>query len=895
MGATMSEYRRKIFLILFFLLALVIGGSVASIAFLKEMAEQEILVQLLARLRLMQPAGDRADSQDLASMAYLLVGASLGNTPSHSVGPSGEARQGSTDAALGGASQAPATELMNYVNPLGVRVYAVRGNSAAGGVTLYAEQEAGQVLATFHAARRIVLGFALLFAVVAATFAAFHIRWQRLSRLSERGRKAFGDCTPAAWSMPDPRGCRTHGNAPVGESRLLGETLELLWEQGTHALPASAAKARAEAAEKLDILSMIAHEIQTPISAIAGIAFLMKRARAEEMPGHVSRLIETSHYLSAVVRNALDLSRLESGRMDIQLRKFSLRGLVQHVFELVWDSAMENGVNLFTNLPPDVPDLLVGDDVRIKQILLNYIQNAIRHGGPGLVVLDIAADDDNPCVMRNFTFVVRDRGPGIEREELDRLFKPLPWIAGRSRAQGNGLGLNITRRIAELIGGQTWIDSRPGQGAACIAKLPLAVDVSQDAGFSVSQFAGKRIWVVDPSGELTAAIHAGLAARGARVDEAGGQRLLCPGAIANGSGDSGEAAPDYVIVDWRCFSQALMDRCDAMFKDNRARFIVLGPPLGSWTPDTSRPDRVHVRFKPTLLSETGARPFNPSATLKGNMSGQDCCIDKNWLARYVVLLVEDDDIVRSVFREILVLAGAEVLVAGDGFEALTILGHSHIDIVLMDLQMPGLSGFETARKIRAMPGMRELPIIVITANPTEMDRATASWYGVTCSLTKPANPSQLLELMRGLLERREGGGFGLADREMLADSPASGADACRAISAGIAALDEIRIDNALARLGGRHEIFVNIVRRVLERADSAKSPLAPLVESEDLGSATAAFHKLVSELGIIGAEPLQAWAAELESAARRSMLERSAVDAFVRRYRKLIADLRRVA
>lgn len=661
---------------------------------------------------------------------------------------------------------------------------------------------------------------------------------------------------------------------------------------GAKALRAADSKKEAAIAEKAEMLSMIAHEIQTPLAAVTGIAYLMDQTYAKDKSGHVSSLIEASRYLSEVVRNALDFSRLEAGKMDIQLKRFSLRRLVQQVFELAWRDAVANEVSLFTNLSPDVPDMVTGDDVRIMQILLNYIQNAIRHGGPGLVVLEVTATSVNG-LLHDFTFAVRDWGPGLAPHESGELFEPFPRIAGRSKGVGNGLGLSITRRIADLMGGQTWMEGNPGQGAVFFAKLPLAVDVSHVCTSQAWQFSGRRVWVIDPSPVSREAIVSGLAGRGALVDVAMGQSPLRPVLLSD---DRGVAIPEYVIVDWRCFSPALVDRFDAAFGNGRVHFIVLGPPLNCWNAGNlmARPG-VHVRFKPTLLCEPCAGAASGCAACDGSLVNQAGHIDKNCLANHSVLLAEDDDIVRSVMREILVWAGAQVHMASNGHEALNILRNSGIDIVLIDLQMPGLNGFETAEQIRSMPDMRDLPIVAITANLSEADRALASSCGVTQSLTKPVNPSQLLALMVRLLGLREGDESASGGR-VLAPGGAEGDSASfRQVSERIALLDEIRIDSALAKLGGRHEIFVNIVRRVVDRADSPQSLVNLLPDLTDCDSAMHAFHKLTSELGIIGAEDLQAQATKFEAAARRSALDRDAVETFVGRYRKLIVELRRAA
>ncbi|MFD4839305.1 hybrid sensor histidine kinase/response regulator [Achromobacter sp. NPDC058515] len=676
------------------------------------------------------------------------------------------------------------------------------------------------------------------------------------------------------------------------ESRMLSETRALQLGQGTAARPANGGLTEAAITEKIELLSMIAHEIQTPVSAITGIAFLMGQTLAHEQSGQVSSLIEASNYLSAVVRNALDFSRLEAGRMDIQFRRFSLRKRIQHVLELAWRDAMAHEASLFVSLSPDVPDAVIGDDVRIMQILLNYIQNAIKYGGPGLVVLEVSADSVNG-LLHDFTFAVRDRGPGVAPDQLSGLFKPFPQQAGRSKGNGNGLGLSITRRIADLMGGETWMESKPGQGAAFFAKLPLIVDVSRACTHKALPYSGKRVWVVDPCAASRAAISSGLAGRGALVEAAADK--WPPRPIAD-PGAAGSGAPDYVIVDWRSYSQEFVDRLDAQFEKDRAHFIVLGPPLSCWKEGIpAARDRTQLRFKPTLLSEFCGSSAAACASCQGSVTEQEGHIDRNCLAGRAVLLAEDDDIVRSVLREILVLAGAVVRVARDGHEALGILRHSDVDILLMDIQMPGLNGFETAEQIRTMPDMRDLPVIAITASLSDADRATAARCGVTCVLTKPVNPYRLLALMVRLLGLRGHDELAQAAHVLALGEDEPDTGAFRRISGQIAALDEIRIDSALARLGGRHEIFVDIVRRVVERAASPQSPIDLLAAFKDAESARSAFHKLVSELGIIGAENLQAEACELETAARESALDHGAVAMFVERYRKLIADLRGAA
>ncbi len=502
--------------------------------------------------------------------------------------------------------------------------------------------------------------------------------------------------------------------------RELNASLELRVAQRTRELEtsnAALAEARdaAEAATRAkgDFLAHMSHEIRTPMNAILGLTQLALRSeeispRLRELLGHVHH---AGKALLDILNGVLDFSKLESGSLQLESAPFSLDEALARLRALLGPSAADKGLAFRVEVGPEVPRRLVGDALRLGQVLLNLCSNAVKFTEQGEVAVWVAADGEQAGqVMLHFT--VRDTGIGIAAAQLPRLFRPFDQLDASTsrRFGGTGLGLSICKQLVGLMGGVIGARSEPGRGSEFHFSLPFA---------------------------LAAA-----------------------------------AAP-----------------------------------------------------------AAAAQPGEPSPVAVEPLE---------WLAGCRVLLVEDNELNQMVARGLLGdVGGAEVTVAADGAAALALLASRRFDIVLMDVQMPGMDGHETTRRLRRLPQGAGLPVIAMTAHALERDRELCREAGMDDFIGKPFDPAELFRTVSRWCTKA---GTPQADE-------------------AVAAVD-FRL--GLHRCLGRHDLYARVLQRFAQTRTGDASALQQALEAGERDAARLIVHSMASTAGAIGAETLAGHARALE-------------------------------
>ena len=612
--------------------------------------------------------------------------------------------------------------------------------------------------------------------------------------------------------------------------------------------------AEAASSAKGEFLANMSHEIRTPMNAIIGLARLLEEAdlgRRER--GYVARMQMAARSLLSMLNDVLDYSKVEAGQLVLEQTPFALDDVLASIAAMSATSAWNKGIEPVFAVHPDVPARLVGDPMRLGQVLLNLVSNAIKFTERGEVVLTI-----EPAGPDALAFTVRDTGIGIPPEQQQRMFEAFSQAdTSTSRKYGGtGLGLAISRRLVRLMGGDLRVDSVPGRGATFRFTAPFGI--AGDAAPAQPETAPLRVLVADDNASSRAALAALFAGRGWHVETAAsGADTL---ALLRTAGPFDVAFIDSVLGDLDGASVIAFARADQAISLPRCALLAADP-------ERERLDAVAADLR---IDAVLAKPFTPGAVADAlaelhsgapaPASGRPTPLGGR-LAGMRVLVVEDNLLNQEVANYVLVHAGASVDFAANGRSAVSMLAeHSadcsaHYDAVLMDLQMPVMDGFEATRAIRAM-GLDRLPIIAMTANALDEDRRRALAAGMNDYLAKPIDVDELVNMLVRVTGRPA--------------APPSAA-AQTALAAGLAVpayLPGIDLKATLPRFGGNFASFAALFRRFESSQGGAVADIRALLDAGDRAGAGQAAHRLRGVAANLGATDVASQALELEQALR---------------------------
>ncbi|TAN51871.1 MAG: response regulator [Methylococcaceae bacterium] len=621
---------------------------------------------------------------------------------------------------------------------------------------------------------------------------------------------------------------------------------------------------------KSDFLARMSHEIRTPMNAVIGLAQLTLRTElTPKQRDYLQKIRGSSQALLGIINDILDFSKIEAGKLDWEDITFDLRDVLDNLANVVALKIEEKNLEILFSVAENVPSLLVGDPLRLGQVLINLVSNAVKFTEAGEIVIAIRllALDETSVRLH---FAIRDSGIGMTPQQVGQLFQPFHQADGSisRRYGGTGLGLAITKQLLELMHGDIQVDSTPGKGSTFSfeARFGVAVDAAPlPQRLAPQELQGQPLLVVDDNATARDILRDMLESFAFQVDTASSGEAAIE--LLEQRAVQGREPYRLILMDW------IMPGIDGVETARRIKHhprIPQSPAVlmvTAYGRDEIMQAAADVGLDGFLVKPVGhALLFNTiiDVLTGGNSAtqefgGQAPTANPERLQRLCgakVLLVEDNSINQQVATEFLQQLGIEVELAENGREAVEKVQANAYGLVLMDIQMPEMDGLEATRRIRALDGYRKLPIIAMTAHAISGDREKSLAAGMNDHITKPIHADDLERMLLRWLP---------AAQPARLEPPAAPAAVAEA-DLVLPMIDGLDVASGVTLVGGSRRFYLKLLEEFAVFSVDAVERLRADLAAGRSHEAERLVHSIKSSAGSLGAAQIYATAQMLETA-----------------------------
>ncbi len=622
---------------------------------------------------------------------------------------------------------------------------------------------------------------------------------------------------------------------------------------------------------KSQFLANMSHEIRTPMNHILGLIDLALSVEvSEELKAYLLNIKKSTRSLLRIINDVLDLSKIEADRIELEEIDFQLDDLLDELIDMFSDKVREKGIELHIITDTEIPWCLLGDPTRIFQILTNLTTNAFKFTKSGQIVIRVSRQRKTADHVQ-LLFTVQDTGIGITEEQADKLFSAFTQADSSTTRKygGTGLGLTICKSLVEMMDGHVGFESMPGKGSTFSFTLQLKYKENKTDAVarSLAELKGKRVLLLDshlPSLNL-------MLERMERLNVLLESTSSIESCIKTMHSVAGTAnAFDLLVVSWR------LDDNDAVsLLHDLAKIVEAPPPVLVVSELTRKEDKKRIM-------EAGAasiitRPVKQHDLLHclkdvfqlshigfpdTQEYGFDQVTQNVQLEGINVLLIEDNQMNQVVAKKLMTNAGIHVDVANNGAEGVKCAQKDIYDVVLMDVQMPVMDGYEATRMLRKDERFSELPIIAMTANAMKGDRERCLNSGMVDYLTKPIESRDLLSTIARWANP-------LQRDENTPEHISKGNESNTRLPLN---LPELNVGSALERLQNDHDLYFAVLHDLVKTLPKRAEEIRRTLLGKDMERALRLAHTLKGEAGTVGATGLQANALAIEQAIRAKQL-----------------------